>query len=118
MNEQSQKLKNNQAKNNHFKEEDLLILKELTANPQLTQRDLSRRLGVSLGKVNYLLKELTLKGMVEIKNFTTGDHKLDKICYLLTPEGLKHKAELTFHFLKLKEEEYEKLRKEWEALKK
>ena len=99
-----------------FKEEILNILRLLSSKEDLTQRDVSNHLGISLGKTNYLLKSLIKIGLLEIKNFATRDKKIKKIQYFLTKEGLRHKAELTYHFLKRKEEEYNRIKKEWEEL--
>lgn len=98
----------------HIKEDVLRILCILSSNSNLTQRDLSSHLGFSLGKTNYLIKELAKKGLVKVKNFSHKNHKLKRISYILTSEGLKEKTELTLHFLKRKQREYENLRKEWE----
>ena len=101
----------------HPLREDILnILRILSSNDSLTQRDLSNHLGISLGKTNYLIKELAKKGLVKIKNFSHKNHKLKRISYILTHKGFKEKTELTLHFLKRKEEEYNKLRREWETL--
>lgn len=95
------------------KEENLLLIKEIDANPASTQRILSEKLGFSLGKTNYLLKELGKKGLIEIRNFTGNPGRAKKIQYLLTKEGIEHKAELAYHFLKKKESEYNLLKEEW-----
>ena len=107
---------NRKVRNNPNSEETLIILKEFSLNSQLTQRDLAQKIGISLGKTNYLIKELTKKGLVKIKNFSQSDHKLNRISYILTPQGLKEKAGLTLHFLNRKQQEYENLRREWENL--
>ena len=98
------------------KEETLFIFKELEANPNTTQRDLSTRLNISLGKTNYLLRELILKGFIKAKNFTGNPGKLKKIQYLLTEKGLAEKFRLIKHFLQVKETEYNKLKREMEFL--
>jgi EPS-associated MarR family transcriptional regulator len=104
--------------NEHTLKEDIFnALRILSTSDTPTQRDLSQRLGFSLGKTNYLLKELTRKGLVKIKNFSRKNHKLKRISYILTPEGLKEKAKLTLYFLERKQQEYEDLRKEWKKLK-
>lgn len=95
------------------KEENLLLLKELEAKPNITQRELSVRLNISLGKTNYLLRELIFKGFIKAKNFTNNSGKLMKIHYLLTEKGLEEKFRLLKHFLQIKEEEYNKLKQEW-----
>lgn len=98
------------------KEEVLFIIKEIEANPATTQRVLSDNLGISLGKTNYLLKELIEKGLIKAKNFSHNPGKLKKINYLLTEKGLKEKMRFTYHFLQRKETEYNNLRQEWERL--
>ncbi len=97
-------------------EETLFIFKELEANPNTTQRDLSTRLNISLGKTNYLLRELILKGFIKAKNFTGNPGKLKKIQYLLTEKGLVEKLRLIKHFLQIKEAEYNKLKQELDYL--
>lgn len=99
-----------------LKEDIFDILRILSTNNALTQRDLSIHLSFSLGKTNYLLRALAQKGLLEIKNFTTKDKKVQKVKYLLTKEGLETKARLTYHFLKQKEVEYSSIKKEWEEL--
>ena len=98
------------------KEENLLIIKEISSQSSVTQRELSLKLGISLGKTNYLLKELIKKGFIKAKNFSTNPGKLKKIQYYLTKEGLEHKMQLTQHFLKEKENEYNRLKEEWDRL--
>lgn len=98
------------------KEENLLIIKEIASQSSVTQRELSLKLGISLGKTNYLLKELIKKGFIEAENFSNNPGKLKKIRYHLTKEGLEHKIQLTHHFLKEKEAEYYRLKEEWEGL--
>ena len=95
----------------------LILLKEIESNSQLTQRDLSRRLAISLGKINYLLSALVDKGWVEMKNFKESKNKLGFV-YLLTPNGIRTKVHLTQQFLQWKMDEYEKLKGEIVSLKK
>jgi len=94
------------------KEETLFIFKELEANPNSTQRDISSRLSISLGKTNYLLRELIFKGFIKVKNFTGKPGKLGKIHYYLTEKGLEEKFRLLQHFLQIKEIEYNKPKEE------
>ena len=96
------------------KEETLFIFKELEANPNVTQRDLSSRLNISLGKTNYLLREFISRGLVKAKSFTGNPGKLRKIHYFLTEKGLEEKFRLLQHFLQLKEVEYNQLKQEME----
>ena len=94
-------------------EEALSIIKEIETNPAATQRAVSKKLGISLGKTNYLLRELIQKGIIKGESFSANPGKVGKISYLLTPKGLEEKLRLTYHFLKKKEAEYKILKKEW-----
>jgi EPS-associated MarR family transcriptional regulator len=93
------------------------LLRKLEANPKYTQRELSKEMGVSLGKVNYCINKLVTKGWVKLSNFRRNPNKVGYI-YLLTPKGIEEKTRLTFAFLKIKMDEYEILREEISALKK
>lgn len=86
----------------------LEALRLLEGRPELTQRQLSRRLGLSLGKTHYVLHALLNKGLVKVENFRRNDNKL-AYAYLLTPKGLKEKLRLTRAFLARKESEFETL---------
>jgi EPS-associated MarR family transcriptional regulator len=91
------------------------LLKTLEENPGLSQRDLAKKLGVSLGKINFCLNALVAKGSLKINNFRNSDNKL-AYAYLLTPSGVDQKARMTVQFLKYKVQEYERLRAEIEEL--
>ncbi len=91
------------------------LIKQLEADPSLTQRALSRTLGISLGKVNYCLKALAAKGWIKARNFEKSPNKLG-YAYILTPSGLEAKARLTVRFPRRKMEEYERLKQEIEIL--
>ena len=93
------------------------LLKLLEKNPNLTQRRMAEEMGLSLGKFNYCLKELAIKGNVKIERFTTSDNKA-AYAYLLTPRGINEKARITASFLKRKLHEYEEIKQEIELLKK
>ena len=92
------------------------LLRKLEINPGYTQRELSKEMGVSLGKVNYCIKKLTEKGWIKLTNFTQNPDKVG-YAYLLTPKGIEEKTKLTFLFLKRKVIEYEILKKEINELK-
>ena len=87
------------------------ILRHIVNKPQLTQRDLAKRLNLSLGKVNYCIKALKEKGYVKIDNFKKNPNKIS-YAYILTPKGIKEKTKLTVNFMKRKIKEYEDLKKE------
>lgn len=91
------------------------VMRLIKENPQLTQRDLARELGISLGKANYCLKALVEKGFVKAENFKRSDHKLAYV-YLLTPAGIEEKARVTVAFLRRKMQEFESLKAEIESL--
>lgn len=93
------------------------VMQLLQENPDLTQRELAEKLGVSVGGVNYCLKALVDKGWVKMKNFAHSKNKFGYV-YMLTPHGLSEKADLTSRFLKRKMAEYEMLKLEIESLKK
>lgn len=86
----------------------LQTLRVLAAQPELTQRQLSQALGLSLGKTHYVLHAMLDRGLVKIENFRRNDNKL-AYAYLLTPKGLKEKLRLTRSFLARKEAEFELL---------
>ena len=94
----------------------LRVLRALESNPELSQRQLATKLGVSLGGVNYALKALVERGFVKAGNFRMSDNKVAYL-YVLTPQGVAEKASLATSFLGRKLEEYEVLRQEIEALK-
>ena len=92
------------------------ILKSLEQDPNYTQRQLSKDLDLSLGKVNYCLKSIIEKGFIKIDNFKNSKNK-SQYSYLLTPKGVEEKAKLTVEFIKTKTQEYEQLKIEIEILK-
>lgn len=97
-------------------EEALAIIKEIETNAATTQRAVSKKLGISLGKTNYLLKALINKGIIKGNRFSTQPDKLRKLGYMITPKGFEERMRLTMHFLKLKEDEYNKIKQYWETI--
>jgi EPS-associated MarR family transcriptional regulator len=91
------------------------VMRILQENPDLTQRELAEKLGISVGGLNYCLKALMEKGMVKMKNFATSKNKFGYV-YVLTPTGMAEKAAITHRFLQRKMDEYEALKAEIEAL--
>lgn len=94
----------------------LRILKALEQEPELSQRELARRLGISLGRTNFLLRALIEKGAIKAGSFSRNDGKLQKITYLLTPTGIGVRLCLTRAYLARKKAEYAALRDEIAAL--
>lgn len=93
----------------------LRLMRLLEARPELSQRDLARELGTSLGKINYCLNALIAKGWIKVRNFRNNRNKLG-YAYLLTPRGIESKAAITVHFLRRKMDEYEQLKREIDQL--
>ena len=96
-------------------ERHLKALQLLEQNPKMTQRELAKALGVSLGAANYCLKALVEKGWLKLEDFQKNPNKLGYF-YLLTPMGISAKAQLTVKFLRRKLVEYEALRTEIDQL--
>ena len=91
------------------------VLRILQENPDLTQRELADKLGISVGGINYCLRALIKKGLVKMTNFTNSKNKFGYI-YVLTPQGISDKASLTQQYLQRKMEEYDALKSEIESL--
>ena len=91
------------------------VMRLLQENPDLTQRELADRLGVSVGGLNYCLKALIGKGLVKMQNFSHSKNKFGYV-YVLTPRGIAERAALTGRFLNRKKKEYEALKAEIAAL--
>ena len=92
------------------------LLEAVAQGEYANQRQLSRAIGLSLGKTHYLLKVLVERGLIKIGNFKRSQNKFG-YAYLLTPSGAKEKIVITKKFLEAKEKEYEILKQEIEALK-
>ena len=91
------------------------VMRILQENPDLTQRELAEKLGISVGGLNYCLKALMEKGLVKMKNFATSKNKFGYV-YVLTPIGMAEKAAITHRFLRRKMDEYEALKAEIQDL--
>ena len=87
------------------------VLKILERQPDLTQRQLAKELGVSLGKAHYSVKSLIEVGWIKFDNFQSSDNKWG-YAYLLTPAGIVEKAAITAHFLVRKQQEHTQLQEE------
>ena len=99
----------------HVEDLHFRVLKLLQDNPDLSQRELAERLGVSNGKLHYCIRALMDKGLVKLGNFANSKHHLG-YAYLLTPAGISQKASMASNFLKRKMAEYEALQQEIAAL--
>ena len=103
--------------NDRFDKEELQLrlLRLLEKNPELTQRGMTRGMGISLGKVNYCLSELTKQGLIRVERFKNAKNKAAYM-YHLTPNGIDAIGKLTFNFLKKKIREYDDLKEEIKTL--
>lgn len=99
----------------HFDGAQVYALRELSRDDTLSQRDLAGRLGLSLGRVNYVVNSLIRKGLVKARRFKNSRNKL-AYRYVLTPEGVREKVVVTRRFLEAKLREYELLQHEIETL--
>jgi EPS-associated MarR family transcriptional regulator len=91
------------------------LMQILHVNPDISQREMAKALGISFGGVNYCLNALMAKGLVKVQNFSQSQNKFGYV-YLLTPAGIAEKMSLTGSFLKRKMDEYEALRVEIDTL--
>jgi EPS-associated MarR family transcriptional regulator len=91
------------------------LLKVLEENPDVNQRELAARLGISLGKTNYCLRALMKRGWVKMDNFRRNPNKMGYV-YLLTPSGIEEKARFAVRFLRRKQTEFDLLKAEIERL--
>jgi EPS-associated MarR family transcriptional regulator len=87
------------------------LLSLLQENPDISQRQLAEEMGVSVGKINYCIKALLKVGHVKLNNFARSKNKLGYV-YVLTPKGVKEKAQVTLRFLELKQVQYDQIQKE------
>ncbi len=100
-----------------FNNDEFDILRKISKEPNLNQRDLAKKLGLSLGKINYCIKALKKKGLIKINNFKKNKRKLNYL-YILTPKGVSEKTRLTINFMKQKMREYDELHSELREKKK
>ncbi len=100
-----------------FNQQEFNLLRKIHKKPNANQRELASELNVSLGKLNYVLKELKKKGLVKINNFKNNPNKSGYL-YLLTPKGISEKTKVTIKFMQRKMHEYEELKNELEKINK
>ncbi|WP_027371455.1 MarR family EPS-associated transcriptional regulator [Desulfovermiculus halophilus] len=96
-------------------ESEFKILRALESNPNFSQRELSKKAGISLGKTNYCLNALIEKGLIKTSNFKNSKNRTAYL-YKLTPKGMEEKARVTVRFLRRKMEEFDALEKEIKEL--
>ena len=89
----------------------LRVFQIISSNPQMTSRELAKKVGISNGSAYYLLTSLIEKGFVKLSNFKENSQKT-KYSYILTPKGIREKSLITSKFLVRKKQEFEALKKE------
>ena len=87
------------------------LLSLLEETPDISQRQMAKKMGVSLGKANYCIKALIDVGHVKLNNFSRSKNKMG-YAYVLTPIGIKEKAQVTLRFLEIKKEQYNQIQRE------
>jgi len=92
------------------------LLKLIEDAPNMSQREIAKKMGVSLGKTNYCMKSLFDKGFIKVRNFYKHEKKMAYI-YFLTPKGIEEKTKVTYRFLQRKINEYESIKAEIKVLK-
>lgn len=92
------------------------VLKLIQQHPDMSQRELARALGISLGKANYCLRALVERGFVKVRNFKNAENRRGYV-YYLTQRGMEEKARVTMEFIRRKLNEFEALKVELERLK-
>jgi EPS-associated MarR family transcriptional regulator len=104
-------------RSNKNKDDDIYMLRYLEKKQEVSQREIAQHLGISLGKVNFILNALVAKGIIKAKNFKNNKNKR-AYAYFLTSEGIKEKAKMTLGFFKRKNNEYDNLKIELRLLEK
>jgi len=94
------------------------LLRTLEEHPDYSQRELAEAIGLSVGRTNFVIHALMEKGLIKIGKFLQSDKKLSKTAYILTPDGLRHRLNLTRSYVERKKTEYELLKAELEILEK
>ena len=92
-------------------QDNLNLLRKIKNKPESSQRELAEELGFSLGKLNYCLRALKIKGLIKISNFKKNPKKINYI-YVLTPKGILEQTRLSINFMKKKIQEYHELKRE------
>jgi len=84
---------------------ELQVLTEVEADPEVSQRELSGRVGIALGLVNVMVKNLAQKGYIRVSNANWK-----RRFYALTPDGFSHKIRLTVSYIHRVLDHYQKVR--------
>ena len=95
------------TKPQNLSEDQLDLMHYIQHNVNISQRQISKKTGFSVGKVNYCLKALKDIGFIKIHKFNKSTQKKN-YTYILTPKGIKEKANITMQFIAKKKQEYDK----------
>ena len=95
----------------HQKDAKFRVFQIINENPQMSTREIAKKIGISNGSTYYLLTSLIDMGFIKLSNFKDSSQKI-KYSYLLTPKGIREKSLVTSKFLVRKKKEYELLKKE------
>lgn len=101
----------NEQPNQEISYRSLLLLEEISKEEPLSQRDLSKRVGIAVGLVNSYVKNFVAKGYVRVSSFPKNRYK-----YLLTPKGVTEKTRLTYQHLHYFTNLYTTARKDFKTL--
>ena len=101
----------NKHNKEEYKYEDLDLLRYLQEKQDVSQRELAQKMGISLGKINFILNALIKKGIIKVQNFRNNKNKLS-YTYYLTSAGINEKAALTVKFFKRKLNDYDIIKRE------
>lgn len=98
---------------NNFNKNNFEVLRSIHKYPNSSQREMAKFLGFSLGKLNYCIKGLQLRGLLKLKYFKDNPKKINYL-YVLTPKGIAAKTAITINFMKMRIKEYKELKSELE----
>ncbi len=90
-------------------EDHIDLIHAIEKDGNASQRQMAKKTGLSIGKVNYIIKALIDIGFIKINNFTNSQRKLD-YAYILTPKGIVEKKRITERFILKKKKEYDRLK--------
>ena len=89
-------------------EDQLDLMHIIQGDTNSSQRQIAKKTGLSLGKVNYCIKALIDIGFIKVDNFSKSTQKIN-YAYVLTSKGIQEKAVITKQFIRKKKQEFDKL---------
>ena len=96
------------SKSYDITEDQLDLMHIIQVESNTSQRQIAKKTGLSIGKVNYCLKALIKVGFIKANNFNNSTKKMN-YTYVLTPKGIQEKTAITRQFIIKKKQEYDKL---------